>query len=58
MNNIEEQLQKVSQDLKDFDVARSIIRRCDDLDMIYSISEELLKQIKHLKILQEKGLRS
>jgi len=58
MNNIEEQLQKVSQDLKDFDVARSIIRRCDDLDMIYSISEELLKQIKHLKILQEKGLGS
>ena len=56
MNNIENQLKEVSQQLKDFDVARSIIRRCDDLDMIYSISEELLKQIKHLKILEKKRL--
>ena len=56
MNNIENQLKEVSQQLKDFDVARSIIRRCHDMDMIYSISEELLKQIKHLKILEKKRL--
>lgn len=56
MNNIENQLKEVSQQLKDFDVARSIIRRCHDMDTIYSISEELLKQIKHLKILEKKGL--
>tara|TARA_Y100000356_G_scaffold120816_1_gene113633 strand:+ start:297 stop:452 length:156 start_codon:yes stop_codon:yes gene_type:complete len=49
MNNIQEQYKKISQDLKDFDIAQSIINKLDDIDMLYSLGDQLLIRIKEHK---------
>ena len=55
--DIQEEYKKISQDLKDFDIAKKIIRRLDDIDAIYSLSDELIVRMETIQELQNKNQR-
>ena len=55
--DIQEEYKKISQDLKDFDIAKKIIRRLDDIDAIYSLSDELIVRMETIQELKNKNQR-